>query len=712
MYATAERPDLAIALGERLLRRAPEDTRLRAWYVASLDQSRRFEELRAAARLCSVPPADPWAKIECAYGISSRARGWRMGLNSADKYVRAAAQQRPADPEVALLASRLLARRAAFVTHQYAPVVAFMDSAVYRTAGDYDVRAWRAAVRFDAAGVAPVDTGAQTAALRELGELRREQSNRIPAYHAAAERLMSNSAGEALLLLKAAMALQPGSVELRTDYWRALLGRSAVAQDERRASIVADIASWIPAMDSSTTALAAASNQLRSITHDSLARVLDDRLLARAPVSREADDVLWRRAREWSDSLRHTGDSTSVRPALDSARLRDVRLRAFDDLVFHHKFTSQTTRAYAAASLLDYVRADSSYPHSKLLAVARLVHAAQGPQAYQTHAVTAVALAERKVALREAEQWTREGQQLVWREVDDMASLYPTSGERAAALERWQTVFVVARAVVQGAAGRYATADSTLDLALMLTPGNAFALYETGRLRLLQHRQTDAEMAFARALGGRDPLGRNQSKRYLERLYVDHHGSLAGWDAYLADLNRRERDGRRDRLLASALSNVPTPPPIALNALDGHLVTSDSLKGKIALVNFWGTWCGPCVAEMPALQELYDKYRADTTVMIVTIAKEEKLDALKAWMATKHYTMPTLFDEGYSARASIPAWPTTWVLDRDGSLRYRLTSTPAQLVEEWSWVIESMRAALPSAKPLPDARLQTVLPPA
>ncbi len=689
-YLAAERPDAAVAVGKRLLRNAPSDPRLRAWYLASLDQARRFDELWALVRHCQSRAADPWRAVECAYELATRPRGWRAGLDSADAYLRTAVAQRPDDPELALLATRLLVRRAEFSTHKYQPVLAFLDSAVHRTNGDYDLRAWRAAVRYDAANVAPVDTGAQRAALGELAELRRDQPDRIPAYHLAGERLLRRSPSEALPLIKGALALQPGSTELRRDYWT-LLSRQPGATDEaRRAAVTSDIATWVAAMDSGTTALATASKQLRDMKSDTLAQMLEDRLLARAPVSREADELLWRRARSWTDSLRSLSDSTSANPGADSIRLRAVRIRVFDALVFQHPFSSSLTRENAAAELLDFVRADSSYPASKLLALARLVRAAPLLQTYATHAITAVALAERRVALPLAERWIREGAKTVWIEVDDMGSLYPSRGERVAALERWQTVFMVARAVVQIAWRQYTAADSTLNRVLDFSPGDADAQYQVGRLRLIQHRPDEAEVAFVRALGGRDILGVNESRRDLQRLFAKRQGSLAGWDAYLIDVRRGEAETRRTQILASALADVPRPPSFALRTLDGQLVTSEGLKGKIAIVNFWGTWCGPCVGEMPALQKLYDKYRSDTAVAIVTIAKDELAD-VQTWMTAKHYTVPTLLDAGYSAQALISVWPTTWVLDRDGTLRYRLRSTPAQLVEEWSWVIEAMR---------------------
>lgn len=687
-----ERPDLAIAIGQRLLRSAPSDARVRAWYIASLDQAQRFDELWAFVRRCSARPTGPWRTVECAYEVSTRDHGWRAGFDSADVLLRAAVKQRPGDADLLLMATRLLIRRVEFSTQKYAPLVAFLDSASLQAKGDYDMLAWRAAVRFDAASVSPADTAAQRLALRDLAELQRQQPDRVLAYRLATDRLMRSSAEAALPVARSAIALQPGAVSLRTTYWRLLLRQPGGEPAAREAAVTADIASWLPAVDSSAAALLAAIRQLRSLKRDSLARMVEDRLLARNPVSREADDVLFSRARAWSDSLRRVSDSTSARPHADSARLRAAHRMALDRLVFQHRFTSSMTQGFAAAALLNIARDDSTYPSARLLAVARLVHDAPVMQTYATHAIPAVALAERRIALAEAERWTREGARKVWRELDDRQSLYPSIGERVAALDRWQAVFLVARAVVQIEAGRHAEADSTLDRALALSPGNPSALSQVGRLRLLQERRDDAEFAFVQALKDTDVLGVNRSRRELERLYAERHGSLEGWTSYLADVSRRETDTRRVRLLASELASPVKPPPFSLPALDGRMVTSESLKGKIVVVNFWGTWCGPCVGEMPALQQLYDKYRSDSAVAIVTIAKDA-LDDLQTWMAAKRYTFPTLLDEGYSTLASITTWPTTWLLDREGVVRYRLRSTPAQLVEEWSWAIEAMRGA-------------------
>ena len=121
-------------------------------------------------------------------------------------------------------------------------------------------------------------------------------------------------------------------------------------------------------------------------------------------------------------------------------------------------------------------------------------------------------------------------------------------------------------------------------------------------------------------------------------------------------------------------------------------MTTDGLRGRYAVVNFWGTWCGPCVAEMPELQQFHDKYRADSTVAILTISNDKDLQDLKDWVAKRKLTIPTLFDDGYVNAAGILAWPTTWFIDRDGRVQFVAIGNTGALVEEWSWRLEAMRA--------------------
>lgn len=104
---------------------------------------------------------------------------------------------------------------------------------------------------------------------------------------------------------------------------------------------------------------------------------------------------------------------------------------------------------------------------------------------------------------------------------------------------------------------------------------------------------------------------------------------------------------------------------------DGKITKIEDLKGKVVFLNFWATWCGPCVAEMPTIQKLYDKFKDDKDVVILTVEVENKQDKAKNFMANKKLTLPVVFPN-----SSIPkeffdyALPTTIILDKQGNIAH------------------------------------------
>ncbi|MBR1691302.1 MAG: redoxin domain-containing protein [Lachnospiraceae bacterium] len=100
-------------------------------------------------------------------------------------------------------------------------------------------------------------------------------------------------------------------------------------------------------------------------------------------------------------------------------------------------------------------------------------------------------------------------------------------------------------------------------------------------------------------------------------------------------------------------------------------------KGKTVFLNFWATWCPPCRAEMPAIQNLYEKYQVngDGEVVILGVAGPnfgEEMDAegIKGFLEENGYTYPVVMDETGSlfGQYYITAFPTTFMIDRDGNV--------------------------------------------
>ena len=107
-----------------------------------------------------------------------------------------------------------------------------------------------------------------------------------------------------------------------------------------------------------------------------------------------------------------------------------------------------------------------------------------------------------------------------------------------------------------------------------------------------------------------------------------------------------------------------------LNDLDGNPVSLADSDGQVRIVDFWATWCPPCVEEVPMYKELHAEY-GDRGVRILAISmdNEEDLDAVKAFVAKYEITYTSLMDDGEVSRQYEAAGlPATYLLDQKGRM--------------------------------------------
>lgn len=109
----------------------------------------------------------------------------------------------------------------------------------------------------------------------------------------------------------------------------------------------------------------------------------------------------------------------------------------------------------------------------------------------------------------------------------------------------------------------------------------------------------------------------------------------------------------------------------ALRSLEGENLRLSEHLGEVVVVNFWATWCGPCRQEMPALDELYNKYRRAGLVMFGVNIDDDGARAAEMGRTMK-VTYPLLFDtrKEVSRAYDVSAMPVTVLVDRAGVVRY------------------------------------------
>jgi peroxiredoxin len=111
-------------------------------------------------------------------------------------------------------------------------------------------------------------------------------------------------------------------------------------------------------------------------------------------------------------------------------------------------------------------------------------------------------------------------------------------------------------------------------------------------------------------------------------------------------------------------------PDLALAQLDSTTVTLRDLRGKVVLINIWATWCPPCRAEMPAIQQAYAEYR-DRGFIVLAVNQREDATAITPFLEQYGLTFPILLDRAGQASATYQAsaLPSSFFVDRRGVIR-------------------------------------------
>ena len=129
------------------------------------------------------------------------------------------------------------------------------------------------------------------------------------------------------------------------------------------------------------------------------------------------------------------------------------------------------------------------------------------------------------------------------------------------------------------------------------------------------------------------------------------------------------------------------------------------LRGRVVLLNFWGTWCTPCRMELPHMAELYKSRQSETDFVLLAVScgapsEVERIDTLRsntnALLAHVHITMPTYSDPGEVTREAVDraigfnALPTTLLLDRQGVIRGHWVGYESGLEREMTALLDQL----------------------
>ncbi|MEI7024594.1 thiol-disulfide oxidoreductase ResA [Paenibacillus sp. y28] len=110
-------------------------------------------------------------------------------------------------------------------------------------------------------------------------------------------------------------------------------------------------------------------------------------------------------------------------------------------------------------------------------------------------------------------------------------------------------------------------------------------------------------------------------------------------------------------------------PAFSLQGTDGQIHELSDYKGKALLINFWGTWCEPCVREMPAIERQYGKWK-DKGFEVVGINLNESSVNVQNFVKQNGLSFPILYDPGYAIRNkyAVTSYPTSFFVTPEGKI--------------------------------------------
>jgi thiol-disulfide isomerase/thioredoxin len=238
---------------------------------------------------------------------------------------------------------------------------------------------------------------------------------------------------------------------------------------------------------------------------------------------------------------------------------------------------------------------------------------------------------------------------------------------------------LILQAEAQANLGQIEQAVALAGRAYDFYPGAAPA-GERGKWLVQLGRFGDAVQAYADALTVPDAKVTDAERAAYRRLLGDTYQKWKGSEAGLGDIVLQAYDRNlatsADRRLALKKFDpnlgLTDPMQFTLTGISGDKLNLSSLQGKVVVMDFWATWCGPCRAQYPLYEEVKKKFEGNPNVVFLAVSTDEERDLVKPFLDAQKWNKRVYFEDGLSRTLRVTSIPTTVVIDRHGRLSSRM----------------------------------------
>jgi thiol-disulfide isomerase/thioredoxin len=143
---------------------------------------------------------------------------------------------------------------------------------------------------------------------------------------------------------------------------------------------------------------------------------------------------------------------------------------------------------------------------------------------------------------------------------------------------------------------------------------------------------------------------------------------LPAWD------RTRELLEARNKRLREFDPNMSASSPLefTLSKLEGGRLPMNSMKGKVVVLDFWATWCGPCRIQHPLYEQVKSRFKNNPDVVFLAVNTDEDRSLVKPFLERQKWSKDVLYDDGLGGFFRVSSIPTTIVLDRGGEVKSRM----------------------------------------